>query len=82
MATATRKAHTAPRAASLEFRIYLDNGGRHNWELVDDRGDSLVHSVGFASRDDAVRAARSVYEGAGSARFELDVSKGRKPVPA
>ena len=80
MATATRKAHTAPRAASLEFRIYLDDGGRYNWEIVDDGGESLVHSASFASRDDAERAARRVYEGAPSARFELDVPKERQTV--
>jgi uncharacterized protein YegP (UPF0339 family) len=85
MATATRKVHAArgvPEAASLEFRTYLDNGGRYNWEIVDDGGESLVHSACFASRDDAVRAARRVYEGACSARFELDVPKQRQTVSA
>jgi uncharacterized protein YegP (UPF0339 family) len=83
MATATRKVHAAhgvPEAASLEFRIYLDNGGRYNWEIVDDGGESLVHSASFTSRDDAERAARRVYEGAPSARFELDVPKERQTV--
>jgi len=80
MATATRKVHAAhavPEAASLEFRIYRDNGGRYNWEIVDDGGDSLVHSASFGSRDDAERAARRVNEGARSARFELGVPSER-----
>ena len=43
MATATKKVRAAappdrtrpavPEAASLEFRIYLDNGGRYSWVL-------------------------------------------------
>jgi uncharacterized protein YegP (UPF0339 family) len=79
MATATRNVR---EAASLEFRIYLDNGGRYNWEIVDDGDESLVHSTSFGSRDDAVRAARRVYEGARSARFELDVPKERQTAAA
>ena len=81
MATATRKVHAAhavPEAASLEFRIYRDNGGRYNWEIVDDGGESLVHSSSFASYDDAQRAARRVHDGAGSARFEPHVPEERQ----
>jgi hypothetical protein len=87
MATATKKDHAAgsldrtpsaaPEAAPLEFRLYLDNGGRHSWEIVDVGGKSLGHSASFASRDDAERAARLVHEGARSARFEPDAPKGR-----
>jgi len=77
-----RAARVVPGAAALEFRVYRDNGGRYNWEIVDDGGESLVHSSSFASRDDAVRAARHVYEGACSARFELDVPKERQTVAA
>jgi len=88
MATATKKVRaagsldrTSPavhEAASLEFRIYLDNGGRYSWEIVDVGGKSLAHSASFASRDGAERAARLVYEGARSARFEPDVPQGRQ----
>ena len=80
MATATKKVHPAgslartsagvPETASLEFRVYLDNGGRYSWEILDLGGKSLGHSASFGSRDDAERAARLVYEGARSARFE------------
>jgi uncharacterized protein YegP (UPF0339 family) len=90
MATATKKAPAAassahaspavPESASLEFRVYPDNGGRYSWEIVDVGGESLAHSASFASRDDAERAARLVYEGARSARFELDVPKERQTV--
>jgi hypothetical protein len=88
MATATKKVHApgsvdrtspaVPEKASLEFRISLDNGGRYSWEIVDVGGTSLGHSASFASRDEAERAARLVYEGARSARFEPDVRKGRQ----
>lgn len=88
MATATKKVQApgsvdrAPaaeaEAASLEFRISLDNGGRYSWEIVDFGGKTLGHSASFASRDEAERAARLVYEGARSARFEPDGPKGRQ----
>src|SRR5207245_4740216 len=87
-ATATKKVRAAgsldrtspavPEAASLEFRIYLDNGGRYSWEIVDVGGKSLAHSASFASRDGAERAARLVYEGARSARFDPAVPQGRQ----
>jgi uncharacterized protein YegP (UPF0339 family) len=88
MATASQKPHPAaspdraspavPEATSLEFRTYLDNGGRYSWEIVDVGGESLAQSASFVSQDDAERAARIVYEGARSARFEPDVPKGRQ----
>jgi hypothetical protein len=88
MATATKKVRvgaslnrTSPavsEAASLEFRIYLDNGGRYSREVVDVSGKSHGHSASFASRDDAERAARLVYEGARPVRFEPDASKERQ----
>jgi uncharacterized protein YegP (UPF0339 family) len=89
MATATKSVHAAAsldrasavaEAASLEFRIYLDNGGGYSWEIVDVGGESLAHSASFASRDDAERAARRVYDRARSAGFELDVPKERQTV--
>ena len=90
MATATKKVRAAappdrtrpavPEAASLEFRIYLDNGGRYSWEIVDVGGKSLGHSASFVSRDEAERAARLVYEQARSARFEPDVPEGHQTV--
>jgi hypothetical protein len=81
-ASLDRNAPAVSEAASLEFRIYLDNGGRYSWEIVDVGGESLGHSASFASRDDAERAARLVYEGARSARFEPDVPKGRQSAAA
>jgi uncharacterized protein YegP (UPF0339 family) len=88
MATATKKAGAAKPATrdvrdpSLEFLIYRDTGGDYHWEVVDDGGESLVHSGGFASHDDATRAARYVYEGAHSARFGPDVPAGRQTAAA
>jgi hypothetical protein len=88
MATATKKtraamsldraAHLVPEAAALEFRLFRDNGGRYNWEIGAVGGGSLVHSPSFASRDDAERAARRVYEGSRSARFELELPEERQ----
>jgi uncharacterized protein YegP (UPF0339 family) len=92
VATATKKVDVAasldrasravPEAASLEFRIYLDEGGGYSWEIVDGGGESLARSASFASQDDSARAARCVYEGVGSARFELDAPKQRETVAA
>jgi uncharacterized protein YegP (UPF0339 family) len=87
MATATKKtratlpdrvARVVPEAAALEFRVYRDNGGRYNWEIGAVGGESLVHSPSFDSRDDAERAARRVYEGSRSARFELEAPEERQ----
>jgi uncharacterized protein YegP (UPF0339 family) len=83
MATAKKKVHAATspalaKAASLEFLIYQDNGGDYRWEIVDRSGKSLVQSRSFASPDDAEGAARYLYEGAHSARFELQVAKERQ----
>ena len=73
-----RAARVVPGAAALEFRVYRDNGGRYNWEIGAVGGESLVHSPSFDSRDDAERAARRVYEGSRSARFELEVPEERQ----
>ena len=88
MATATKKTRAAtlpdlaarvvPEAAALEFRVYRDNGGRYNWEIGAVDGESLVHSPSFDSRDDAKRAARRVYDGSRSARFELEAPEERQ----
>jgi uncharacterized protein YegP (UPF0339 family) len=82
MATATKKAPAVKpltrgargvlESAPLEFLVYRDNGGDYHWEIVDGSGEILVHSAGFASHDDAARAARCVHKGARSARFEFD----------
>jgi uncharacterized protein YegP (UPF0339 family) len=76
MATAPRKARADSQVAtrdasesSLEFLVYSDNGGSYHWELVQDSGESLIHSVSFGSREDAERAARYVYDRAGLARI-------------
>jgi len=81
MATATKKVGAAksppstvrigPDVAPLEFLIYQDNGADYHWEIIDDAGRRLAHSGRFPSRDDAEHAARHVYEGAQSARFDV-----------
>ena len=76
MATATKKVHA--ESASLEFLVHQANGGDYHWEIVGERGESLAQSGGFASRDDAERAARCVRDGASSARFELSVAEKRQ----
>jgi uncharacterized protein YegP (UPF0339 family) len=90
MATATKKARAAdpadraarkaPVAHDLEFLIYRDIGGRYHWEIEDGTGDDLVQSGGFSSQDDAIQAARSIYEGADSARFALHTGDQRHRV--
>ncbi len=80
MATATKKLHTArpvTRGArdiselpSLEFVVFGDNSGNYRWEIVGGSGDRLAQSGTYASHDDAERAARYAFDGAGSARFE------------
>jgi hypothetical protein len=90
MATATKKVHTARPVArgardvseptTLEFLVHQDNGAAYYWEIVGERGESLAQSPSFASHDAAERAARCVYEGAGSARFEPQVAGERQLV--
>ena len=80
MATATNKrraakslAHDPAQAAvpePMQFLIYEDNGGLYHWTIVDDDRATLAHSDGFASDDEAKRAAQRVRDGAPSARFE------------
>jgi uncharacterized protein YegP (UPF0339 family) len=92
MATAAKKAHDAPPAAhavrrvsepaSLVFRTYRDNGDHYHWEIVDRGGEILAQSGGFASQDDAERAAREVHQGARSASFESQMAKERHIVAA
>jgi uncharacterized protein YegP (UPF0339 family) len=82
MATATKRVRAARPVArvpdgvsaseSLEFVVNRDNGGDYYWEIVGVSGESLAQSGSFASHGDAKRGARCVYDGAGSARFELD----------
>ena len=88
MATAPRKIHaTSPVAtrardvsesAPLDFVVYQDNASDYYWEIVGERGESLARSGSFASHDDAERAARRVYDAAGSARFELHLTGQRQ----
>ena len=90
MATATKKVHAArlvargardvSEPASLEFLVHQDNGGDYHWEIVGEVGESLAQSGSFASHEDAERAARCVYDGAGSARFEPHVADQRQLV--
>ena len=79
MATATKKGHVAGSRrrdvsansdrASLAFAISQDNAGDYLWEIVDSDGRAVVQSGGFASRDDAERAARYVHDSARLAHF-------------
>jgi uncharacterized protein YegP (UPF0339 family) len=88
MATATKKvratggvarrARDGSGSASLEFLVYRDNGGDFHWEIVGERGETLAQCGGFASYDDAEHAAWRVHDGAGSARFEPQVSDERR----
>lgn len=88
MATAPRKARTGkppargagglPDLASLAFRVNQDNDGEYHWEITGERGENLARSGSFTSHDDAERAARSVRDGAGSARFEAHPGEARQ----
>ena len=79
MATATKKVHVAGSRtrnatpvsgrAPLAFVISQDNRGDYLWEIVDSGGKTLVRSGGFASRDDAERAAHHVHDSARLAHF-------------
>lgn len=55
---------------TLEFLVFEDNGGRYRWTIVSASGEPLAQSPGFASYEDARRAADSVRKGAGSAWLE------------
>jgi len=92
MATATKKIRAAKpvgrgarepdQPTSLEFLVQQDNAGGYHWEIVAGDGASLAKSVGFASHDDAERAARWVHDEAGRARFEARRSGEQPPVAA
>jgi uncharacterized protein YegP (UPF0339 family) len=79
MATATKRVHgaksgarsaaTVSDRASLAFVISQDNRGDYLWEIVDSEGKSLADSGGFASRDEAERAAHYVHDSARLAHF-------------
>ena len=80
MATATKKSRAARRLPrresevrapeSMEFLVFEDNGGDYHWTIVAGDGATLVRSGGFASYEDAERAATQVRDGAASARLE------------
>jgi uncharacterized protein YegP (UPF0339 family) len=77
MATATKKTrtngHVARQAAAvsesapMEFLVSENNAGDYHWTILGSGGESLAHSLPFATYDDAARAARLVRDGAGSA---------------
>lgn len=79
MATATQKDHAGtPRARGadtrrargpLAFSVSEDNGGDYLWEIVDSGGNTVAQSGGFASRQDAERAAHYVHDSARLAHF-------------
>lgn len=93
MATATKKSCAAGRLPpgarevcapasmkfpSMEFVIFEDNGGEYHWTIMAADGVTLVRSGGFASYEDAERAAQHVRDGAASARFE---HRGNETIP-
>ncbi len=90
MAIATKKVRAARpvacgvgdvlESASQQFLVHRDNAGDYYWEIVSDSGENLARSGSFASHEDAERAARCVYDGAGSARFEPQVAEERQLV--
>lgn len=92
MATATNETRTAkaaarsrdraPKPPSLDFLVYDDNAGDYHWEIVAGGGDSLAQSVSFASRDDAERTARYVYDSVRAPRFEPNAAQARHTVNA
>jgi len=82
MATALKKSPALEQSDSLEFLVNRDNGGDYYWEIVGGSGERLSHSGMFASHDEAARAARFVYEGAGSARFEPNAATRCSPEAA
>jgi uncharacterized protein YegP (UPF0339 family) len=79
MATAKKRSRTArlPRRArearapgSMEFLVFEDNGGEYHWTIVARDGATLARSGGFASYDDAEKAAKHVRDAAAVARLE------------
>ena len=87
MATATKQSRSArqrPRRPVrvpevMKFQIHEDNGGDYHWTIVAGDGETAARSGGFASYDDAEKAARQVRDGAASARFERH-ARGTGPV--
>jgi uncharacterized protein YegP (UPF0339 family) len=65
----------------MQFRVFEDNGGDYHWTIDGADGQRLVRSAGFASYDDALRAARIVRDGAGSADMETSPPT-TAPLPA
>ena len=92
MATATKKvrpatsparpATTVSEPASLVLRTYQDNSGDYHWEITGENGEILAHSGSFASQGDAEHAARTMHQGARSARFEAHMAKERQAAAA
>jgi uncharacterized protein YegP (UPF0339 family) len=87
MATATKKSRAngrLPRRApevrvpeSMAFLIFEDNAGAYHWTIVAGDGATLVRSSGFASYEDAERAASRVRDGAASAPLEHRAASAR-----
>jgi uncharacterized protein YegP (UPF0339 family) len=92
MATATKQGHvassrardaaTVSKRASLAFVISQDNGGNYLWEIVDSAGKAVVQCGGFASREDAERAAHYVHDSARLAHFGPRETEERQIVAA
>jgi uncharacterized protein YegP (UPF0339 family) len=52
----------------MQFMIDQGNDGQFHWRLVgDDGADLAISAIGYASLQDARRAASDVQQGAGSA---------------
>ena len=79
MATATEKPRASKQLAGrpvrvharppMEFLIFEDNSGSYHWTILAGDGSALGGSGGYASYDDAERAAQQIRDGAASARL-------------
>lgn len=74
MATASKHARQLDQSTAdgvpSEFLVFQSNSGDYRWEVVASDGAALAQSGGFASFDDAERAAGRVRDGAASTRLE------------
>ncbi|HTU30124.1 MAG TPA: hypothetical protein VMF07_12135 [Solirubrobacteraceae bacterium] len=61
----------APSAPEpVKFVLYQDNGGGYYWTIVDESGEMLARSVGFATYPEANYTADLVHRAVASATFE------------
>lgn len=63
-------ASTQSESVPLTFRVFKDNAGAYHWAIIDTGGETLSHSAGYVSHEEAERAARIVHRHASRASFE------------